>query len=366
MKEIVFDARCMGSGIGTHTLNVIAGMRAIIGDIRIRVITGPEYAYLLKSHCDELTLSRAAVYTLREQIEIAWKTRASRLVHSLHYNAPLLHRGHLLVSIHDLTHLLDSTYRKMLKTRFYARPMLSAISKRADHIFTLSSYSKKKIVELLKVEESKITVTHCGVGPEFHPMNSRDCQELVRNGLGLDRPFILFIGNLKPHKNVTTLLQAFAAVKGERASDCDLVVVGDDPKWKSTLVKATVSLSIEDSVHFISYVKSGMLPQLYAAAQALVLPSFEEGFGLPILEAMAVGTPVICSNAASLPEVAGDAAEYFDPNNPAELAISILRVLGSARLQSEMRNRGFERAKLFSWSDCVRKHYEIYRSFLLN
>jgi len=353
----------MGSGIRTHGLNVIRGICAIKDRPAIRVITSPQHTAEVAEVADEVCVSTAPIYTIREQFEIPWMTRGATLVHSLHYNAPLLHRGALLVSIHDLTHLLDTTYKKMIKTSIYARPMLTLVAARAEHIYTLSMYSKSRIVEMLKVDEAKITVTYCGVSSEFCPRDLDACEKSVRENLGLSRPYILFVGNLKPHKNVRTLLKAFSKIKDE-SHVYDLLLIGEGLVWRKALAQEAVGLGIKERVHFVSFVDGNVLPAVYRAAQLLVCPSFEEGFGLPVLEAMATGTPVICSRSASLPEVSGDAAVYFDPNNPSELAVCILDVLASDQKQSEMRMLGLVRAKQFQWSDCVRKHHDVYQKFL--
>jgi len=143
-----------------------------------------------------------------------------------------------------------------------------------------------------------------------------------------------------------------------------LLIVGDDPKWKEELVSLCSRLGIAGHVSFFPHVAHAILPQVYAGADLMVMPSFIEGFGLPVLEAMACGAPVVCSRAASLPEVAGHAAEFFEPSSVDDLAEAIERVLSSPERQAELRQKGLERAKQFSWGECARRHCEVYRRVL--
>jgi glycosyltransferase involved in cell wall biosynthesis len=366
MKTLVFDARCIGSGIGTYSRNLLSGLKAIRPAFSIRAITHHQSAGVLAPYCDEMTTVDSPIYSLQEQITVPWVTRGSDAVHALNYNAPLLHRGCLLVSIYDLTHILDATYRRSAKSRLYARPMLRMVTNRVQHIFTLSEYSKCKLTELLGVSPSKITVTYCGVGPEFCIRDRSAAHTAVRKHLRQYKPFVIFIGNLKPHKNVITLIRAFANLVASRSFEYDLLIVGDDRKWKSMLVAEAERLNVANRVRFVPPVEAALLPFIYSAAELLVQPSFEEGFGLPVLEAMASGTPVVCSRAASLPEVGGDAVAYFDPQDADELSAVMESVLTSAQIRDEMREKGLQRAACFSWKECVQKHFKIYQQILSN
>jgi glycosyltransferase involved in cell wall biosynthesis len=242
--------------------------------------------------------------------------------------------------------------------------MLAAAARRADHIFTVSNYSKVEIMEVLRTPESKISVIHCGVDARFHPNGSQQNSRSGAEFLGIRRPYLLYVGNLKPHKNVITLLRAFARLRNAGKISHSLLIVGDDARWKRSVVEECARLGIRDSTVFVPYVTPELLPKIYAGADLFVMPSRAEGFGLPVLEAMACGTPVLSSSAASLPEVAGDAALYFDPASYEELASQILRLLDSSELQESLRSLGLQRVKKFSWQESVQKHIEIYSQFL--
>ena len=362
MKRLVCDARCMGTGLGTYVTNVLRSLRALKPEFSTTVITTRQYEPQVRGLCDKTIALDLPVYSAREQIQVLWAARGADLLHVMHYNAPLARTGPLVVSIHDLTHILDKTHARTLKSWIYARPMLNLVARKADHIFTLSTYSRDQIVRCLGVPPEKITITYVGVGDQFHPMSAEQNRaELLT--LKVDRPYILFVGHLKPHKNVKTLLRAFAELV-KHGNDADLVIVGDDRIGRPAVLAEIEALGIQARVRIFQGLEIRLLAALYGAAEVLVLPSFEEGFGLPVLEAMACGTPVACSRAASLPEVGGDAVEYFDPNSCGELVACLDRILQSPEKRQRMRELGLARARLFSWSDCAQKHYDVYRRFL--
>jgi glycosyltransferase involved in cell wall biosynthesis len=269
-----------------------------------------------------------------------------------------------MVSIMDVIHLRSPKYRNSLSSLLYAWPMLSAAARRADQIVTVSKYSKTQIVETLGVPESKISVIHCGVGAQFHRDMAHQGSRSAAEVLGIRRPYLLYVGNLKPHKNVVTLLRAFAYLRNGGKIPHSLLIVGDDARWKHSVVEECERLGIRDSTVLTPFVSAEILPKIYAGADLLVMPSTIEGFGLPVLEAMACGTPVLSSSAASLPEVAGDAALYFDPASDEELALQILRILQSSDLRDSLRELGLQRVKKFSWQESNRKHMEIYSQLL--
>jgi glycosyltransferase involved in cell wall biosynthesis len=242
--------------------------------------------------------------------------------------------------------------------------MFNLVARKAARIIADSEFTKQQIVEHLAVSPSKVTVVYLGVNDHFHPHDRKQAFLRVYSLLGLRRPYILFVGNLKPSKNVKTLIQAFSQICARRGFDHQLVILGDDRKWKEGLVNECQHLGIAEYVLFTPHVPYEDLPRVYAAAEVLVMPSFNEGFGLPVLEAMACGTPVVCSRAASLPEVGGDAVEYFEPSSVDDLAAALERVMGSRVLQETLRCKGLERVKLFSWLECARRHFEVYHTVL--
>ena len=366
MKTLAVDARWLSTGIGRYTLNALATIRERRTQIRVEAITSSRHASQIAPLCDEVRIVNAPIYSVREQLVLPFAVQGADLLHIPHYNAPLFYPHKLLVSILDLTHIIDETYRRTWASRVYARPMLNLVARKAVRIVTLSEYSKWQIVKYLRVPETKISVIYCGVNPIFAPQDRRAALSEIQQKFGLDGPYLLYVGNLKPHKNVMTLLRAFAYLRSRQGWQHQLLIVGDDTEGREVLLKYCDDKQLSSWVHIESHVREELLPKVYAGADLLVLPSFEEGFGLPIIEAMACGTPVVCSRAASLPEVAADAAVLFDPHNYQELADHIHTVLGSFQVRTQLRERGFERAKYFSWRKCGEGHADLYSQLMSN
>lgn len=362
--KLSIDARWLVGGIGTYTRQLLAGLAEAGNEFEVQAIVRRRDADAVARWCERVTVVDTQIYTLREQLDISRAASGCDLLHVPHYNAPLLHRGPLLVSIHDLIHITDACFKHTLKARAYAAPVLRLAARRAAHIVTVSEYSKAQIVARLGVPASKVTTIHNGVDESFHYMPQDVAFQAVSQFTGFQEPYFLYVGSLKPYKNVSILLQAYALVRSRRRTKQKLLIVGDDPRWKKPLLQQQSLLGLDEDVLFLSHVPSDLLPKVYAAAGALIMPSRIEGFGLPVLEAMACGTPVICSRAASLPEVGGDAVLYFDPSNPEDLAAAIERLLESVELQSYLRARGLERAGQFTIRNSVRKHVELYRQLL--
>jgi glycosyltransferase involved in cell wall biosynthesis len=362
VNQLTFDARWLSSGIGTYTVNVLSRLKGC-GDISVRALTLPQHRFDLERYCDRVDVVSASIYTVREQIQIPVAARRSPLLHVPHYNVPVFHFGPLLVSILDLTHILDEGYRHTLKSRLYARPMLQLAAKKADHIFTLSEYSKRQIQQILGVEPGKITVTYCGVSEQFKPASPHIARARLAKEMGLHGSYVLYVGNLKPHKNLPTLMRAYAKLATERGLEQKLLIVGDDPSGGPHLRELARELGIQQAVRFVEHVSSELLPLVYAGADLLVLPSFEEGFGLPVAEAMACGTPVIASYAASLPEVVGNAGVMFDPKRTEALMVAMADVLSSSALREHLRAAGPIQARRFDWQECAMRHYRVYQRY---
>ena len=364
LKTVTIDARWLVGGIGTYTRNLLQQLHDQVHGFAVQAIVRKRDSGNVRNFCSDLTVIDTPIYTLREQLLIARASRRCDLLHVPHYNAPLLHRGPLLVSIMDVIHLSSPAYRDKLSTIFYARPMLNAVARKADHIVTVSDYSKSEIVKTLGIPECKITVIPCGVGEEFTIKPAPRETPHLDAILGIASPFLLYVGNLKPHKNVTTLVRAFAAIHKRNKLSHTLVIVGDDARWKQPVVDECARLGVLEFIKFLPHVPQSLLPDIYAAASLVVMPSTLEGFGLPVLEAMACGTPVVASTAASLPEVAGDAALYFDPASPEELATQMERILECGELRASLRRKGIQQAQKFSWRQSARQHIELYNRLL--
>lgn len=362
-KRLVIDARWLRTGIGRYVMNLLSGSQHRNG-ISVRAIARRRDASRLRGMCDEVTVVDLPIYGWREQVSIPWSARGADLLHVPHYNVPVLFRGDLLVTIHDLVHIMDPTLSQTLASWTYAQPMLRFAARRACRIVTVSKYSRDRIVQLLHIPAEKVTVIYNGVHPRFRCLDRAEARKQVRTALSLDFPYFLYVGNLKPHKNVECLLLGFALLRARGLSGCDLVIVGDDGRGRRLLQSTCARLDIARNVRFIPHVDDDLLPQVYAAAETLVLPSLMEGFGFPVVEAMACGTPVICARSAALPEIAGEAAQFFDPSSYEDLAAAMERVLDSPDLRQTLRLNGLDRARVFAWDECARNHYKLYREIM--
>ena len=332
--------------------------------VPVTLITLPEHRATLAPFGYEMVLSNARLYSLREQIDVARAARDYEVLHVPHYSAPVRRRKTLLVTIHDLTHLLDKTMGRSLKSRVYARPMLRHVAQRADHIFTVSQYSKDKIVEHLGAEAGKVTVTFNAVPPHIYPEPRDESRAQTNHAFGFSGNYLLFVGNLKPHKNVSGLLKAFGMVRQRGKLDHKLLIIGDDPHGRRVFARQAAELGLGGAVVFAGKAMDDQVRAAYSGADLTVVPSFQEGFGLPVIESMACGTPVAGSNAASLLEVAGEAAEYFDPANLESMASAIENVLLSQERWRELQSRGFAQATKFDRRSFAQRHVNVYREFL--
>jgi glycosyltransferase involved in cell wall biosynthesis len=362
--RLVVDARIWKTGIGTYTLNLLRAMRQVDGGVHVSAIVRSEVAAMISELCDETRVVNAPIYGMGEQIRIPAAARGSDLLHVPHYNVPALYRGRMVVTIHDLTHVTDPEFRHTAKSWIYGRPMLKIAALKARHVVTVSEYSKRQIVERLGVRADKVSSIYNGVDARFRPIDRDEAARRVDAALEIGRPYLLFVGNLKPHKNLGTLLRAFALLRERGRTDHALLLVGDDRKRRQVVLEEVSRLGIAEAVRHIPWAPERLLPELYRAAELLVMPSTSEGFGLPVLEAMGCGTPVACSTATSLPEVGSDAVEYFDPHSMEDIAAAIERVLDSPARQAELHEKGLKQAAKFTWEECARKHLEIYRQVL--
>jgi glycosyltransferase involved in cell wall biosynthesis len=267
------------------------------------------------------------------------------LLHSVAQTAPLWTPAVNVVTIHDTTWLhgpaIDAT------TRLW-RLILPPVARRADRVIAVSQASAKDIAVELNVPSNRIDVAlH---GHTLHRPHQVTPERNLRHRFGLgDGPLILTVGTRKPHKNVLGLITAMPAVR-ERVPDARLALAGNATGHEAVLRAAVRRYDLESAVSFLPFVDSADLEGLYSAAACFVLPSFNEGFGMPVLEAMSRGVPVACSSASALPEVAGDAARYFDPADPAEIGTVLIQLLTDPDLRERMSARGRAREAEFTWA----------------
>jgi glycosyltransferase involved in cell wall biosynthesis len=246
----------------------------------------------------------------------------------------------------------------------YARTSLYTAAHKADRIFTVSEQSKRDILKFFNVPPEKIVVTPNAIDDRFSAPPSEEHVINTRERYQLSHSYLLYVGNIKPHKNLERLIEAFHLVRAQGRSELELIIIGDEISKLQSLRRAVHKYDMHRYVRFLGYVPDKTLAVLYRLASVFVFPSLYEGFGLPPLEAMASGTPVVTSNLSSLPEVVGDAAVLVDPYSAESIAEGILSVLRSTHLRGELSKRGLERVKAFSWARSVQRVREVYGEVL--
>ncbi|MFC1511043.1 glycosyltransferase family 4 protein [Candidatus Margulisiibacteriota bacterium] len=270
--------------------------------------------------------------------------------HGTNFMSPFLSSVSSVITIHDLSFLLYPESQPLIR-RLY-RKLLPLSVKGARKIIVPSQIVKDEVIKYYGVAGSKIAVTPEGVSSEFKVVGDKDKLSSVRQRYGLPEKFILYVGTLEPRKNVAKLIEAFRMLK-DKEPGIKLVIVGK----KGWLFQKMA----EQDVIFTGYVPAKDLPAVYNLAEVFVFPSLYEGFGLPVLEAMACGVPVVTSNVSSLPEVAGEAALLANPNSAEAIAEQVLKLLKDPSLRESMINKGLARAKLFTWEKCARETLKVYQ-----
>lgn len=277
------------------------------------------------------------------------------LFHSPDYVLPPLRRGKRVLTIHDLSFLRYPEGADP-RLRWYLTQAVPRSIAQADLVLADSRNTKIDLIELLGVEASRVEVLYPGVEERFHPLDEESLAP-VRARYSLDFPFILTVGTLEPRKNHVGLLQAYSFLRHPPR----LVIAGGKGWLYEPIFQEVERLSLEGRVFFLGYVPEEDLPALYNLADLFVFPSFYEGFGLPPLEAMACGTPVVTSNTSSLLEVVGDGALLVPPRDVEALAEAMEKVIGDPSLQEELRSKGLERAKRFRWGEAAKRLLAIYK-----
>ncbi|CAN5643564.1 glycosyltransferase family 1 protein [soil metagenome] len=282
---------------------------------------------------------------------------------------PIFNRTKIIVTLHDVIadHHPELIFPNSRLKMFWKLKQNMAIWQ-AHLILTVSEYSKREIIEYFKLPESKVRVISEAARSVFGVLPPSDAmtETLARHNLQPDEKFLLYVGGISPHKNLNTLVDAFDKIAADSDfSNVKLVLVGDykdDPFFSAypALKKQVDELNLADKVIFTGFIEDLELAYLYNAAILVVLPSLEEGFGLPAVEAMACGTPVAASNRGSLPEVLGAAGRFFDPTNTQNMAEMVRQVLGDDALRSEMSQNGLARAQEFLWNKAAKDTLVIF------
>jgi glycosyltransferase involved in cell wall biosynthesis len=373
-KTIGIDARLYGpdsKGLGRYVEEIVNGVTDIDREHDFVIFLG-------RSNFDSFASNNANVkkvmadahwYTLREQVimpYLIWREKID-LMHFPHFNVPIFCMSSFVVTIHDLiltkypsrraSTLSPFAYR--VKYLLYKLIIWTAI-KRSRKIIAVSEYTKNDIISKFDVESEKITVTYEGISEKLMGHNNLDESEVL-NKYGIKKPFVMYVGNAYPHKNLEELISEFIK-RDKKYADLKLVLVGGEDYFYKRL-KNSLRPAEAESIIFTGYVIDGELSYLYRAASAYIFPSRYEGFGLPPLEAMTFGALVLSSNKTCLPEILGDAAVFFDPDEAGWLN-KALEVLADAETREKHVKRGYLQAQKYHWDDCAEKTLKIYRDSL--
>lgn len=364
--NIGMDARFIGpqgTGLGKYTEKLIENLAKIDKKNQYKIFLRQSNWSQIKLGGDNFTKVLADVpwYSLDEQIKMPgiYKAQNLDLLHVPHFNVPILYRGKFIVTIHDLIHHKFSQESATTKNplifktkRFvYKRIIKNAVLK-STKILAPSSYVKDEIINNFKINPDKIVVTYEAAEEEYFSKTLSKTKGNVSK--------LLYVGNTYPHKNIGKLLEAMAIL----SKDITLSIVCPRDVFKDRLEQEISNKKLRDRVQILPYQNVNSLTKIFARANAYVFPSLEEGFGIPGLNAMAAGLPLIASDIPTLKEVYGDAALYFDPNSPKDIAERINKVLTSPKLSSELAQKGKTQAQKYSWQKMAIETLKIYEEFL--
>jgi glycosyltransferase involved in cell wall biosynthesis len=266
-----------------------------------------------------------------------------------------------MLTVHDLS-FMKHPEGAVPKLRNWLNQVVPRSIARARHVLADSQNTKVDLQELLQVPEEKITVVGAGVEPRFQPVTDAHRLTTIRRTYKLPEQFVLGLGTLEPRKNFEGLIRAFNQLQAD-LPDLHLVIAGGKGWLYEAIFEAAAQSPAADRIHLPGFIADEDLPGLYTLAQVFAYPSHYEGFGIPVLEAMACGTPVVTADNSSLPEVAGEAALLVPATDDMALAEAIRRLMAKPALRDQYRQRGFEQVKLFSWESAARNLLAVYETF---
>lgn len=358
--DLFLDARMIeSSGIGTYIQNLIPFLKKKVN----LILLGDEKQIRKYINNVEIIPLKSPIYFPLEQIEIPLKIKRCDIFWSPHFNTPLfpIKAKKRIVTIHDVFHLAFSNYYKFWERKYVNFLVRSAI-KISNVVITVSNFSKEEIIKYTNLDPHKIEVIYNGVDVNIFKVYEKEILNKVRLKYNLPDKFILYVGNVKPHKNIKNAIKAFE-IFSEKCKDFYLVIVGKKEGFykgdKEVFYILEGNKSLSKRIIFTGSIGKEDLSLIYNIASLLLFPSLYEGFGLPPLEAMACGCPVVASDIPVIREIYGDAVYYVNPFDPWNMAEGILDVEEDKEMRDELISKGFERAKNFPWENSGRKHLEL-------
>lgn len=355
------------SGVATYTSNLLAQLRSM-GDEIVPLYHRPPLDSSANGDFDSRILGISPALrgypnkTLWMQcvLPLQLARLGLNVGHFTNNVAPLFSPCPTVLTIHDMTLWLFPQYHYGLRL-LSMRPFIPLAARRAAAIIAVSSVTKEDIVRILGVPPDKVHVIHEAPAASFRPIDKGHARQALRPHWNVPERFVLYVGTIEPRKNLVRLLQAFASLWHGGAIPHRLVFVGQRGWKEGPVFKAVETLGLQEAVAFLGYVPHEALVALYNLADALVFPSLYEGFGLPVVEAMACGTPVITSRNGSLGEISGDAAEFVEPTSVESIAEALQHVLNDPARQAELRQRGLLHSSRFRWEAAAEQTRALYR-----
>jgi glycosyltransferase involved in cell wall biosynthesis len=374
--KIALDARFFGpegTGIGKYVEKLLENLEQLDSKNKYYIILRKSNfpLYNPKNANFEKVLADAHWYGVKEQIllpAVLTKIKPD-LVHFPHFNIPLLYPGRFVVTVHDITksEFKDASFTTRALPIYYLKHLGYEVTirqavRRAKKVLTPSNASKKKLTRAFGLSSEKIVVTYEAADDIFTQAGKEEVSEgrkkQVLATYGIKPPFILYVGNAFPYKNLDNLLAALKLLDKE----ISLVYAASRNFFVNRLLKRAKEVGVEERLVLTGFVPNEDLAILYKLTECFVFPSLSEGFGLPGVEAMAAGCPVVCSNIPVFKEVYGDAAVYFDPKKPKEIAKAIELIINNSELRIKMRKAGFEQARKYSWRTLAEQTLHVYES----
>lgn len=365
--HIAIDAHSVGArlaGNETYAVNLIEALAEIdLSNHYTLYVTKQSAVERFSGRWPNFRVKRTLPHTplIRIPVTLSAELRKNPvdLLH-VQYTAPPFTPCPVVTTIHDLSfEHLPETFKR--RSRAQLRLTVRRTARKADRILTLSDFTRRDIVETYKVDPSRVSVTPAAAASHFQPVTNETELRRIRAVYGLERDYILALGSIQPRKNLVRLIRAYSSLCKTGKVQLPQLVFAGKRGWleAETFRTAQESVATRD-ILFIGYVPEEDLPALYSGAMCFSYPSYFEGFGLPVIEAMQCGTPVMAGNRTSLPEVVGDAALLIDPLDEAAMAWALRRLIERPDYRAELRVKGYERAKIFSWERTARLTLQAY------
>lgn len=366
-------AALQGAGIGRYTRGLVDALLPLLGgdDRVVLFVPRGELPFARKEWPVQVQFCRLPLperyqtilwHRLRLPLPVELWSGQLDLFHAPNFLLPPTRTGKRLLTIHDLAFLVTPQYAYPPLQRFLSRAVPRSLAT-ADHILADSQASKEDTVRLFGIAPERVTVVGAGVEARFRPLSAEQCLE-VRQKYQLNWPFVLSLSTLEPRKNFDSLIRAFAAAKRKAGFPHHLVIGGGKGWLYESIFNEVKHQQAESFVHFLGFVSDSDLPALYNLADLFAFPSHYEGFGIPVLEAMACATAVVCSDTSSLPEIAGDAALLVPTDNEPALIAALAHLLTDPDSRHRLALRGPQQAAHFTWDAAARRLLEVYLAIL--